>query len=307
MQTIVPRSNAIEAYQDSSSRFALQSFCAFCAFCAFLRPSPVQFKRRGPIAFEVGIWTLNVRRSFFSAAILASLISVPLVGPVRAAETASSRYEFRTVHSRDGIGKFYLGREIAHVMGHQAADWLERPEREAEERTSRMIELLEIKPGESVADLGCGTGYITRPLAIQTGPTGRVYAVDIQPEMLTLLTNTLSREGVTNVVPVLGTVSDPKLPAGKLDLIVLVDVYHELDHPFEMTEAMTRALKPGGRIAFVEFRGEDPSVPIKELHKMTEAQLRKEMAIHPLDWVTTHRGLPWQHVIVFRKRSPDSR
>jgi len=221
--------------------------------------------------------------------------------PGAAAETPS-RYEHREFHSRDGIGKFYLGREIAHVMGHQAADWLERPEREREEQTSRLIELLGIQPGDIIADLGCGTGYITRPLARRTGPRGRVHAVDIQPEMLTLLTNALTKEGITNVVPVLGTTRDPQLPARSIDLIVLVDVYHEFDFPFEMTEGMVRALKPGGRIAFVEFRGEDPAVPIKELHKMTEAQVRKEMAPHPLEWVTTHRGLPWQHVIVFKKR-----
>ncbi len=221
-----------------------------------------------------------------------------------AAEPAPSRYEFRAVHSPNGIGKFYLGREIAHVMGHQAADWLERPEREQEERTSRLVELLEIKKGSAIADIGCGTGYITRRLARLAGPTGRVHAVDVQPEMLTLLTNSLEQEGITNVVPVLGAAQNPMLPTNALDLIVLVDVYHELEHPFEMTEHMVRALRPGGRIAFVEFRGEDPAVPIKEEHKMTEAQVRKEMQPHPLEWVTTHRGLPWQHVIVFRKRSP---
>lgn len=222
----------------------------------------------------------------------------------RAAEPTPSRYEYRAVHSPNGIGKFYLGREIAHVMGHQAADWLERPEREQEERTSRLVELLEIKKGSVIADIGCGTGYITRRLARLAGPTGRVHAVDVQPEMLTLLTNSLAQEGVTNVVPVLGAARNPMLPTNAVDLIVLVDVYHELEHPFEMTEHMVRALRPGGRIAFVEFRGEDPTVPIKEEHKMTEAQVRKEMQPHPLDWVTTHRGLPWQHVIVFRKRIP---
>jgi SAM-dependent methyltransferase len=212
-------------------------------------------------------------------------------------------YEYREVHSRDGIGKFYLDREIAHVMGHQAADWLERPEREAEENTSRLIPLLAIKEGQAVADIGCGTGYITRRLARATGPQGRVYAVDIQSEMLTLLTNTLAQEGLRNVTPILGTIQDPRLPAASIDLAVLVDVYHEFDHPFEMMTGLVRALKPGGRIAFVEFRGEDPKVPIKELHKMTEAQVKKEMAVHALEWVRTFGDLPWQHVIVFRKKS----
>jgi len=127
--------------------------------------------------------------------------------------------------------------------------------------------------------------------------------VDIQPEMLTLLTNKLNAERIFNVVPVLGTETDPKLPPGELNLILLVDVYHEFDQPFEMTQAMTRALKPGGRLVFVEFRGEDPGVPIKLVHKMTEAQVRKEMRVHPLEWVETIATLPQQHIIVFRKKS----
>ena len=216
---------------------------------------------------------------------------------------APARYEYREIHSRDGIGKFYMGREIAHVMGHQAADWLERPEREAEENTSRLIPLLKIKQGEAVADIGCGTGYITRRLAQATGPGGRVYAVDIQQEMLTLLTNRLAREGIRNVIPVLGTNQDARLTPASIDLAILVDVYHEFDFPYEMMAGLVRALKPGGRVAFVEFRGEDPSVPIKELHKMSQVQVRKEMTVHPLEWVQTLNDLPWQHVIVFRKKS----
>jgi SAM-dependent methyltransferase len=215
----------------------------------------------------------------------------------------SSRYEHRKVHSRDGIGKFYMGREIAHVMGHQAADWLERPEREIEERTSRLIELLALKPGEAVADIGCGTGYITRRLARQVGASGKVFAVDIQPEMLLLLTNTLRSEGITNVTSVHGTITDPRLPANAIDLALLVDVYHEFDHPYEMVEGLVRSLKPGGRLVFVEFRGEDPAVPIKALHKMSEAQVKNEMAVHAVDWTETISGLPWQHAVVFRKRA----
>jgi ubiquinone/menaquinone biosynthesis C-methylase UbiE len=215
---------------------------------------------------------------------------------------AAPRYEIRADHDRDGIGKFYLGREIAHVMGHQAADWLERPEREQEERTSKLVELLAVKPGDVVADIGVGTGYLARRLAPKTLPGGRVLGVDIQQEMLDLLALNSRKAGLTNIVPVLGSESDPKLPAGAVDLIVMVDVYHELSEPYEMTAAMCRALKPGGRLAFVEFRGEDRAVPIKLLHKMTEAQVKKEMAEHPLDWVETRRELPWQHLIVFRKR-----
>jgi ubiquinone/menaquinone biosynthesis C-methylase UbiE len=218
------------------------------------------------------------------------------------AAAATNRYEFRAEHDRDGIGKFYMGREIAHVMGHQAADWLERPERDQEEHTTRLLEALKFKHGEVVADIGAGTGYFTRRMARMIAPSGRVLAVDIQREMLDLLTNNLAEQGITNVVPILGTDKDPKLPRASVDSILMVDVYHEFDHPFEMVEAMCRAMKPGGRMIFVEFRGEDPKVPIKTVHKMTEAQVRKEMAPHPLEWVETIAVLPRQHIIVFRRK-----
>ena len=216
---------------------------------------------------------------------------------------SSSRYETRADHDPNGIGKTFMGREIAHVMGHQAADWLERPERELEERPDLLVPALQLRPGDAVADIGCGTGYHTRRLAKAVGTNGLVYAEDIQPEMLDLLTNKLAAENIHNVRPVLGTITDPKLPRSALDLILMVDVYHEFDHPYEMVSAMIPALKPGGRIAFVEFRGEDPKLAIKKLHKMTEAQVRKEMSVHPLDWVETIGTLPQQHIIVFRKRS----
>ena len=216
-------------------------------------------------------------------------------------------YEFHEQHSPDGIGKFYCGREIAHVMGHQAADWLERPEREAEEKPALLLEALKIRPGDVVADIGAGTGYHTRRLAQKVGEKGLIYAEDIQPEMLDLLTNQMARLNLHNVKPILGTISDPKLPSDSVDLILMVDVYHEFDHPYEMVKAMTQSLKPGGRMVFVEFRGEDASVPIKPLHKMTEAQVRKEMAGFPLEWVETIETLPIQHVIIFRKSKPRAR
>ena len=216
---------------------------------------------------------------------------------------ATSRYETRAAHDPNGIGKFYMGREIAHVMGHEAADWLERPEREREERSDLLLPALKLKAGDVVADMGCGSGYYTRRLAKAVGTNGTVFAVDIQPEMLDLLTNKLTAEKIFNVKPALGTIADPKLPTASVDLILMVDVYHEFDHPFEMVEGMCRALKPGGRIAFVEFRAEDPNVPIKAVHKMSEAQVRKEMSVHPLEWVETIGTLPQQHIIVFRKKS----
>jgi SAM-dependent methyltransferase len=226
-----------------------------------------------------------------------------LVAGAFAADPAAttSRYEFRKEHSRDGIGKFYMGREIAHVMGHRAADWLERPERDEEEHTGKLVEQLKVKPGEVIADIGAGTGYFTKRLAQRTGSKGEVLAVDIQPEMLELLTNQVAAAGINNVRPVLGTITDPKLPADAIDLALMVDVYHEFDHPWEMMQAITRALKPGGRVVFVEFRGEDPAVPIKPLHKMTQAQVKKEMSVLPLEWVETIGVLPRQHIIVFRK------
>ena len=214
---------------------------------------------------------------------------------------ATNRYEFRAQHSRDGIGKFYMGREIAHAMGHQAADWLERPERDEEEHTEKLVDQLKVKPGDVLADIGAGTGYFSRRLAKKISPGGTVLAVDIQQEMLDLLTNNMAEAGLTNVKPVLGTITDPKLAANSIDLALMVDVYHEFDHPWEMMNAITRALKPGGRVVFVEFRGEDPAVPIKLLHKMTEAQVKKEMSALPLEWVETIGVLPRQHIIVFRR------
>ncbi len=233
-----------------------------------------------------------------------SLICALMVWPLAffAAEPSTNLYERRAAHDPNGIGLFYMGREIAHVMGHQAADWLERPEREQEENTQLLIESLKFKPGENVADIGAGTGYLTRRMAKKITPGGRVFAVEIQQEMLDVLTNRLAGIGITNVVPVLGTITDPKLPANALDTIIMVDVYHEFDHPFEMTAAMCRALKPGGRMVFVEFRAEDEKVPIKRVHKMSEAQVKKEMGPHPLVWKETIGTLPWQHVIVFTRR-----
>jgi len=196
-----------------------------------------------------------------------------------------------------------MGREIAHVMGHQAADWLERPEREQEERPNLLLPALKLKPGDTVADIGAGTGYYTRRMAKLVGEKGTIYAVEIQQEMLDLLTNKMAQLKIGNVKPILGTVDNPKLPRASVDLILMVDVYHEFDYPYEMARAMSAALKPGGRMVFVEFRGEDPEVPIKPVHKMTEAQVRKEMTVQPLEWVETIEVLPRQHIIVFRKRN----
>ena len=204
--------------------------------------------------------------------------------------------------TRDGIGKYYFGREIAHYMTHLAAPWLERPERAVEERPDLVMKALALKPGNVVADVGCGTGYYSWRMAEAVGPQGVVYGVEIQPEMLDLLAGKMKARGITNVVGILGTTTDPKIPK-PVDLVIMVDVYHEMDHPFESIAAICKQLKPDGRVVFVEFRGEDPEVPIKPLHKMTEAQVKKEMANQPLEHVETIRTLPWQHVIIFRKKA----
>ena len=213
---------------------------------------------------------------------------------------ASTLYKQRTP-SRDGIGKFYMGREISHVMGHQGAEWLERPEREREEMPNRLVELLKLKEGDVVADIGVGTGYIAQRISPKIGDTGTIYGVDIQQEMLDLLDEKMAAAGVQNVKGVLGTITDPKLPPESVDLAIMVDVYHEFSHPYEMMQNICRALKPGGRVVFVEYRAEDPKVPIKRLHKMSELQVIKEATPHPLVWVETLRDLPWQHVIILRR------
>ena len=237
-----------------------------------------------------------------SSFVILLFLSLRLCAPAFSQAPEPPRYTFREEHSRDGIGKFYMGREIAHVMGHQAADWLERPERGEEEGTDLLLQRLPIRAGDVVADIGAGTGYFTRRLAKVVGPRGEVLAVDIQPEMLDLLTNKMAELKIKNVKPILGTITDPKLPLNRVDLVLLVDVYHEFSHPFEMMENISKSLRSGGRVVFVEFRGEDPNVPIKPVHKMTEAQVRKEMSVHPLEWMQTISVLPRQHIIIFKKK-----
>jgi ubiquinone/menaquinone biosynthesis C-methylase UbiE len=216
------------------------------------------------------------------------------------AQTAD--YTYRADHDPDGIGKFYAGREIAQVMGHQGADWLERPERQQEERPDLLLQSLPLRPGEAAADIGAGTGYLSWRMAGMVGEKGRVYCVDIQQEMLDLLAKKMVEHHTTNYQAVLGTVTDTHLPTNSVDVVLLVDVYHEFDHPYEMMQSILRALKPGGRIVWVEYRAEDPDVPIKPLHKMSEAQVRKEAALLPLQWVETIEKLPRQHIFIFQKK-----
>jgi len=211
-------------------------------------------------------------------------------------------YEFRP-GSPDGIGKWFMGREIAHFMSHEGAPWLERPEREEEEQPSQLVAALGLKPGQVVADIGAGSGYLSWRMARLVAPKGLVYANDLQPEMLAILRTNVATHGVTNVVTIQGTESDPKLPTNQVDLAIFVDVYHECDFPFEIISGVVQSLKVGGRLVLVEYRGEDDSVPIKRLHKMTADQVRTEMALHPLEWVEVIDTLPRQHILIFRKRA----
>ncbi len=207
----------------------------------------------------------------------------------------------RKTPAYDGIGQVYMGREISQVMGHLGADWLERPEREQEERTDLLLSALTLKPTDVVADIGAGTGYFSFRLA-RAVPQGKVLAVDIQPEMITYLTAGLTREKTPNVIPVLGTLTDPKLPANGVDLALLVDAYHEFSNPREMGLALVRSLRPGGRLVLVEYRAEDPNVPIKEHHKMSVAQATREMNALGLKLLKNDSRLPQQHILVFGKK-----
>lgn len=194
----------------------------------------------------------------------------------------------------------YKGRTIAPTMSYQGAPWLVRESRAREEGSEQLLAALEIQPGQVVCDMGCGNGYYTLKLAKLVGPRGRVLAVDIQPEMLELLSVQLRRAKIDHVGLILGTVVDPKLPDGEVDMALLVDVYHEFSHPEHMLRAIRKSLKPEGLLVLVEFRGEDPEVPIKPLHKMTKAQILKEVPPNGFRLVRQYDELPWQHVMCFQ-------
>lgn len=222
----------------------------------------------------------------------------PPAPPSRAADTGDVYTQ--TSPSRDGTGKMYMGREISEVMGHRGAAWLERPSRADKEQPAVLVDSMSLAPTDVVADIGAGTGYFTFRIAPQV-PQGRVFAVDIQPEMLDIMRREIDKKDIDNVTLVKGTVTNPQLPADSIDAALMVDAYHEFSHPREMMLNLKKALVPGGRIFLVEYRKEDPSIPIKPLHKMTEAQARKELEAVGFEWVTTQDMLPRQHVLVFRK------
>jgi len=200
----------------------------------------------------------------------------------------------------NGIKKWYMGRQIAHVMSHFGIDWLERQEREMEENTSQLLKNLAVKPGMVIADIGAGSGYHSTLLSKMVG-NGKVYAVDVEPEMIAFLKDRIKREGKKNILPVLSTEKNVALPANSVDQMLLVDVYHEFSFPYEMALSMLEALKPGGKLVLVEFRAEDPNVPIKTIHKMSERQAVKEFKAAGFTFEKNISNLPWQHCLIFRK------
>jgi FkbM family methyltransferase len=202
--------------------------------------------------------------------------------------------------SLDGIGKFYMGREISHVMGHLGAAWLERSTREQEERTDLLLKNINLKATDVVVDLGAGSGYFSFPMARQL-TQGKVLAVDIEPEMLSLLQQRKQQLNIDNIQILLATETRANIPIDSADVVLLVDAYHEFSYPREVMESVAKGLRSGGRVVLVEYRGEDLNVPIKRLHKMTQHQAKKEMQAVGLQWQKTDNYLPQQHVIIFTK------
>jgi ubiquinone/menaquinone biosynthesis C-methylase UbiE len=240
----------------------------------------------------------NLLKRLLSCTLL--LLCVACTSPASATVNPDSVYETYPLHSPDGIGKLYLGREIAKVMGHQELLWLERPSREQTEQPDAVVEGLNLKRTDVVADIGAGSGYFTFRLAPRV-PQGKVMAVDIQPEMLEVIEFLKAENQVENVETVLGKEDDPHLAPDSVDVALMVDAYHEFAYPYEMMTGLVEALKPGGRVVLVEYRRENPLIPIKTLHKMTQGQTKKEMQQVGLAWVETLEFLPQQHFMVFEK------
>ena len=213
--------------------------------------------------------------------------------------SAQERYTLKS-GDPNGINKWYMGRQIAQVMSHYGIDWLEREEREQEEKTAQLLKNLAVQPGQVIADIGAGSGYHSSLLSKMVS-NGKVYAVDVEPEMIAFLNERIKREGKKNIIPVLSTEKTVSLPANSMDMMLLVDVYHEFSFPYEMALSMLEALKPGGKLVLVEFRAEDPNVPIKTIHKMSQQQAVKEFKAAGFTFEKNTSNLPWQHCLIFRK------
>jgi len=213
--------------------------------------------------------------------------------------SAQERYTLKP-GDPNGINKWYMGRQVAQVMSHFGIEWLERQEREQEENTTQLLKNLAVQPGQVIADIGAGSGYHSSLLSKMVG-NGKVYAVDVEPEMIAFLNERIRREGKKNIIPVLSTEKTVSLPANSMDMMLLVDVYHEFSFPYEMALSMLEALKPGGKLVLVEFRAEDPNVPIKTIHKMSQQQAVKEFKAAGFTFEKNSSNLPWQHCLIFRK------
>lgn len=241
-----------------------------------------------------------------------SIVAEPEAGTTSSATGSSATTSSATVadtatvqpdppRPQEEARKTYLGRVLAQPMSHLGASWLTRPERDQEENASESFQQLKLTPGMTVCDLGCGNGYWTLPMARQVGPEGRVLAVDIQREMLQKLRERSAKYNYTHIEPVLSKVDDPNLPVGEVDLLLMVDVYHEFSHPESMLWGIRRSLKPTGVVALLEYREEDPSVPIKPLHKMSKTQILKEYEKNGFKLVREYNKLPWQHLMFFAR------
>ena len=215
-------------------------------------------------------------------------------------EKKESIYQLSTA-TRDGIGKFYMGREISQVMGHLGASWLERPKREQEERTDLLIKSMQIKPADRIADIGAGSGYFSFRMS-DLVPDGKVFAVDISPQMLGIIRARIKEKKVANVVPIQSTITRTMLEPSSIDKALIVDAYHEFSHPREMANSIFKALKKDGLLILIEYRKEDKKVPIKPLHKMTEKQAIKEIEVVGFKWEKTLSVLPQQHFMIFKKK-----
>lgn len=251
---------------------------------------------------------MRIDGAVYLAAVLCLAISTSLSAQPPATLEPASEQESTVPVSRqererpeEKARKSYLGRVLAKPMSHMGASWLIRPERDEEERASVSFKQLQLKPGMTVCDLGCGNGYWSLPMARDVGAEGRVLAVDIQREMLHKLRERSARVKVNNIEPILGKVDDPNLPANEVDLLLMVDVYHEFSHPESMLWGIRRSLKPEGVIALLEYREEDPAVPIKPLHKMSKQQIMKEYQQNGFKLVREFNELPWQHLMFFAR------
>lgn len=238
-------------------------------------------------------------RANYRLVILLCLSTLLVSGALVAQQKVQKRYTYKR-GDYNGIGKWYMNREIAHVMGYQGIKWLERPERETEENVTTLISNIAIQTTDIIADIGAGSGYHVFKIAPLVD-SGKVYAVDIQPEMLEAIKSNKNYSQFDNIITVLGAEKSINLPDNSVDKILMVDVYHEFSFPYEIVMSMKKALKPNGKIFLIEYRGEDATVPIKKIHKMTEGQAIKEMKAAGFELEQNIGNLPWQHCMIFSK------